>query len=93
MENKRPDCFLTDWEYEACLTSEPGKTYHLWSCQHKNDYIAWALTHQPADINLSYVKPMGSGHFVSLEALGETTGIDVSTVGQEVRFPKKSPKM
>jgi hypothetical protein len=69
----RPEAFKTDWELNS--TEElHGKTYHLWECQHRDGYAAFALTHQPTD-GRNFVKPFGDGHYVGPAGLLETTGI------------------
>lgn len=69
--------FTTEWEYEQVLELR-GKTLHVWSCEHKEGYRAFQLTHQPADSTLSFVKPRGTGHWTSLEGFSERLGIPMS---------------
>lgn len=69
---QHPGVFSTPWEYE-CVLEANRKTFHVWSCQHREGYTAFALTHQPAaGSRLSFVKPTGTSHYTSWEALRKT---------------------
>ena len=57
--------FLTEWEYDGHLEHD-GRVYHVWCCQHHEGYAAYALTHQS---KTGFIKPQGTGHFVSLDPL------------------------
>jgi hypothetical protein len=66
-----------EWEYERHVEHE-GKTYHVWSAQHREGYTAYQLTLQPdSKTGLDYVKPTGNAHFTSLEAITRRTGIEL----------------
>lgn len=66
--------FRSPWVYESAHELG-GRTRHLWSCQHREGYTAYALTNQPADPRLDFVKPAGSGHYVGEDGLLNQTGI------------------
>lgn len=70
--------FTTEWQYE-CVIEHEKQVLHLWSCQHREGYTAYALTHQPKD-GQDFVKPEGSGHYTSIEGLCTKTGIPRSSL-------------
>jgi hypothetical protein len=62
--------FITEWIYEQTLEIR-GMCLHVWSCLHHEGYTAYQLTHQPKDPRVSFVKPQGSAHWVTLEGLSK----------------------
>jgi hypothetical protein len=71
-----------DWEYNHHVEYQ-GKTYHVWKAIHREGYTAWAITAQPETaLVLSYVKPIGTAHYVDCLPWwannGETASLNVS---------------
>lgn len=61
--------FLTAWVYDHHVEFR-GKTFHVWTCKHREGYDAYALTRQPpAGSRVDFVKPTGTGHFTSAAAV------------------------
>lgn len=48
-----------------------GTTYHIWSRPHDEGYTAYAVNHSKD------MKPVGAGHYDSLESLERKTGLKV----------------
>lgn len=68
--------FLTSWEYNTTIEYK-RKTYHIWECIHTEGYLAFTFTHQPTN-GLSYVLPIGDGHYVGVEGVKDRLGIDIA---------------
>lgn len=75
-QKPRHSCFIAPWEYVTHAETDSRDTLHVWKCQHREGYTAWALTHQPdAGGHSNFVEPEGTGHFTSFNALLHRGGI------------------
>lgn len=82
-----------DWEYNSTQELD-GKTYHVWERPHSAGYTAYALTLQPPNgSRLSFVKPVGYGHYVGELGLKRKTGLVVtSNSGSDTNYFKLASK-
>lgn len=60
------------WLYDSTIELR-GKTYHVWTGDHKEGFVAYTLTHQPdPSLGIDYVTPKPtSGFWAGLEAFND----------------------